>query len=244
MSDLAAQAATYVPGLLFLAFFGALLLRGLRKRNYLINASSQPGANPLNRETGYHRFTGTDHGISWELEVSLWHSEVDDGQANRRQSAEQWTRWTAVSEKNSKRSLLVMALSEALGSPSSSQKRGAGSALVATAALVAFSLYVRLNFGNERAAQIVLKPEHFIPLPPGEFGNAFAIYADPPIDFSNVPEAAREQLLTGYKGHRPSLLWTPTGMTFAWPVSLLDSEGNEDLTAYCVRIARLALHSV
>ncbi|MBH9552134.1 hypothetical protein [Inhella gelatinilytica] len=216
------------PLLIFLAFFVALVWRpGSRT---LPGPRPPPGSLSGPEQTGSQTWQGHTQGIDWQAEVTWQPAEVDDGQANRRRTNAQSTRWSAPGLRPASGALLLMSLPDDCPPAAA---RGADSVLGAMAAPIAraaHKAFLHLAFGAERTAPLRLGPEHHVPLERDEFGCAFAAFADPPDLMGHLSPAARALLLKGHHG-RPALLWDEEGLTLAWPHARVGPAQQQELAA-------------
>lgn len=220
----------YWPGLLFIAVIGFLVSRGARGRREALIARNvaqarqhdmdyaAPSGNDVagGVDQGTHRFSGTTRGLAWVAEVVNLTAEADDGQATRRRTSLAYTRWTAFKAATHEGTLLLMTLPDGVHPPpAGTPSEGLLARLASKAAWAALQVYIRGNFGNERASSLSLAPEHRLPLDADEFGSAFVAFGDRPSLLARMPDAARAHLLSA-RDTRVAFLWDMQGLTLTW----------------------------
>jgi len=188
---------------------------------------------------GTHRFSGTTHGVAWQAEVTLLQSEVDDGAANRRNSNQYHTRWTAPMVKTGGGAVLVMGLPDGVKSPTAagaSPGHGLLASLASKAEWLAFQTYMRLHFGHTRVNGLPLAAEHHVPLAPLGGDPGFVAFANPPELIKRVSTQALSTLAEK-RQQRAAMLWDNTGLSLSWPVAIVDPEEVARLADDCAEFA-------
>ena len=200
------------------------------------NGVSYPAADSL--ADGNLRYTGATHGIPWFLETVNLDSEVDDGNANRRTTAERWTRWYTSVGNIDLGAALLMNLPN--GSPPLDMLTKGGGGLIATivdkAASVALSLYVRQRFGPERAAATNLEPDQRQLLGHAAFDHGYAVWCSNPKLCGRLSGQILDDLVAAHPSG-VAVLWDRSGLMLHWPQAVMDAATVE---AYADLGSRLA----
>jgi len=225
----------YWPILLFVLFGGSALagLWGRKKRKAIVARNTadarQRGMDYVPPPSGgglqgTHRFCGTTRCVAWTAEVVLLSAGVDDGMATRSHVSVHYTRWTAPEAGTGGGALLLMALADGVRpQPAKANSGGFFGGLMAKAALAAFQVYIRSNFGNARGNSLSISPEHHLPLPDDAFGLAFTAFGDQPELLQRLSPTARDWLLKGCNG-KAAFLWDSQGLSLTWPTAQIAPE--------------------
>ncbi|MCR4373865.1 MAG: hypothetical protein NUW22_03375 [Acidobacteria bacterium] len=258
METLAVAASQIWPLALVMLVLGWLVRRGsARRRNAQVARNTAnarlrdmdytpPGGDdaggPLR---GVHRFDGTTRGIAWTLET-LYLTDQDAGvYSQRRNTIQNYSRWTAAQASTGGGALLLMNLPEGERPPALPSDTGTGflDAITNKAAEAALHLFARVNFGADRAASLPLAPEHRVPLASDAFGTAFVAFSDRPPLLDRLTPKAREWLLTG-RDKRVAFLWDAQGLTLTWPTPHLAPDAVTACAAYGAELAGMLVDPV